>query len=93
MKDFFETKLRHLMTGWPLSNFSGSGMDGKMCPGFQHMSEGDAVYSMLKVIALLESEPERLAALEIFANYETENVGKDTVLYFPKLSVQEAGSR
>ena len=85
MIEFFNNKLRNLMPGWPLSNFTGSDMQGKTCPAFRHMSEGDAVYSMMRVLAGLEAEEDRLAALEIFANYKTEKLGKDTVLYFPKL--------
>ncbi len=39
MIEFFNTKLCNLMSGWPLSDFTGSDMQGRTCPAFRHMSE------------------------------------------------------
>ena len=82
MIEFFNTKLRNLMPEWPLSDFSASDLQGRTCPSFRHMSEGDAIYSMMRVLAGLDAEEDRLAALEIFEIIRQRNLARTLCFIF-----------
>ncbi len=66
-------------------NYSGRGMYGKECVGFiTNMSV--AVFCMKLAIILCQNHNQSILAVDLANNVKTDNMGKDTIVYFPGIT-------